>query len=183
MLTVEERREHTTKGLCFNCDESYAPGHKCKGRLFRIDADRDCLVELIEQTGNEEATELEESVITTEISPHAFSGTFNPRTIRVKGWIQGRPLSILIDSGSTHNFIQAEVATRLGYGMQELPTFKVFIGSGEYLVCKEVCRQVSISIQNTDIVEDLFVLAMGGANVVLGIQWLGKLGLVTTDRS
>lgn len=31
-------------------------------------------------------------------------------------------------------------------------------------------------------VEDLFVLAMGGANVVLGIQWLGKLGLVSTDH-
>lgn len=32
------------------------------------------------------------------------------------------------------------------------------------------------------IVEDLFVLAMGGANVVLGIQWLGKLVPVTTDH-
>lgn len=82
----------------------------------------------------------------------------------------------------THNFVQEEVANRLGYEMQELPAFKVFIGSGEYLLCKEVCRQVSISIQNTCIIEDLFILAMRGANVVLRIQWLGKLGPVTTDH-
>lgn len=41
---------------------------------------------------------------------------------------------------------------------------------------------MSISIQKTTIVEDLFVLAMSGAKMVLGIQWLGKLGPVTTDH-
>lgn len=47
MLTAEEHKERTAKGLCFNCDESYFPGHKCKGRLFRMDADQQCLVELV----------------------------------------------------------------------------------------------------------------------------------------
>lgn len=163
MLTVEELRDRTAKGMCFNCDESYSPRHKCKGCLFLMDAEKDCLVELIEQQDIGDTVEIEEDLVTTkEISLHAFSGTVNPRTIHLKGWIQGRPLSMLIGSGSTHNFIQEKVATRLGYEMQELPAFNVFIGSGEYLVCKEVCRQVSISIQNTCIVEDLFVLAMGG---------------------
>lgn len=48
-LTVEERKERTTKGLCFNYDEEYSPDHKCKGRLFRMDANRNCLVELVKQ--------------------------------------------------------------------------------------------------------------------------------------
>lgn len=46
---------------------------------------------------------------------------------------------ILIDSGSTHNFVQEAVAYKLGIGIQSLPEFKVFIGSGEYLVYREVC--------------------------------------------
>lgn len=71
---------------------------------------------------------------------------------------------------------------QLGFVVESLPTFKVFIGSGEYLVCKEVCRQVNVVIQNTTIMEDLFVLSMGGAKIVLGIQWLGKLGPVTIDH-
>lgn len=89
---------------------------------------------------------------------------------------------MLINSGSTHNFIQESVVSRLGYAVESLPPFKVFIGSREYLVCKDVCRQVEISLQNTLVTEDLFVLPMGGANIVLRIQWLGTLGLVTTDH-
>lgn len=177
MLTAEERKERTAKGLCFNCDESYAPGHKCRGRLFRMDADQQCLVEVVDQQ-----EVVEDSVATTEISMQAFSCAFNPRTIRLTGWVQGRPLSVLIDSGSTHNFIQESVVNRCGYVIESLLAFKVFIGSGEYLVCKEVCRQVVISIQNTPVTEDLFVLSMSGANIVLGIQWLGKLGPVTRNH-
>lgn len=70
----------------------------------------------------------------------------------------------------------------LGYTTESLPAFKVFIGCGEYLVYKEVCCQVNIVIQNTAVTEDLFVLSMGGANIVLGIRWLGKLGPVTTNH-
>lgn len=33
-LTVEERKERTTKRLYFNCDEQFSPGHRCKGKLF-----------------------------------------------------------------------------------------------------------------------------------------------------
>lgn len=120
--------------------------------------------------------EARNSATTTEISMQAF----NPRTIKLSEWVQGRPLSVLIDNGSTHNFIQETVVTRLGFEVESLPAFKVFIGSGEYLVSKEVCRQIVISIQNTTVTENLFVLLMGGANIVLGIQWLGKLGPVTT---
>lgn len=133
MLTVEERKECTAKGLCFNCDESYVPGHKCKGRLFRMEAGGNCLIELVEQ-------HCEEIESREEISLHALSGTFNPHTIRLTGWVRNRPLSVLIDSGSTHNFVQESVASRLGYEIQTLPEFKVFIGSGEYLTCRQVCR-------------------------------------------
>lgn len=69
MLTVEERKERLGKGLCFNYDESYAPEHKCKGCLFRMDADQQCFVELMDQqddSGDDEITEA--SVATTEIN-------------------------------------------------------------------------------------------------------------------
>lgn len=73
------------------------------------------------------------------------------------------------DSG-THNFIQDSVAYKLGIGLQSLQEFRVFIGSGEYLVCREVCRQVPLMIQKVALKEDLYVLAMEGVNVVLGVQ-------------
>lgn len=135
-----------------------------------MDADQNCLVEFVEQQGVTDVVELmEDSVTTIEISMRAFSGSFNPRKIRLMGWVQGQTLSVLVDSGSTHYFIQEAVVERLGFTVEALPVFKVFIDNREYLVCKEVCRQVDISIQNTIISEDLFVLSMGGANIVLNI--------------
>lgn len=53
--------------------------------------------------------------------------------------------------------------------MQSLQEFKVFIGSGEYLVCREVVRQVPLTIQEVTLNEDLYVLSMEGVNIVLGI--------------
>lgn len=107
-LTMEERQEHTAKGLCFNCDDSYSPRHKSKGRLFRMDAKTNCLVEMLEEAGiTREADDTINAVpLATEISLHAFSGTFNLCMIPVTGLVDGKPLTMLVDSGSTHNFIQ-----------------------------------------------------------------------------
>lgn len=74
------------------------------------------------------------------INLHAFTGTFNPRKIRVMGQIYGKPLSILIDSGSTHNFIQDTVVQKMGLQVLALLEIIVFIGNGDFLVCKGVCR-------------------------------------------
>lgn len=79
-----------------------------------------------------------------------------------------RPLSVLVDSGSTHNFLQRKYGTQIR-GVQSLPEFWVYIGSGEYPVCEQVCRDIPITIQSVTLVEDLFVLAIGWANLVLGI--------------
>lgn len=51
ILTAEERVERVMKELCFNCDESCAPGHKCKDRLFRMGIGIECLVEKLRTTG------------------------------------------------------------------------------------------------------------------------------------
>lgn len=190
-LTVDECRKCTTKGLCFNCDESYSPGHKCKGHLFCmdamskcLDAMSKCLVEVLDESHAIADTEevLEPGPASIEISLHTFSGTYNPRTIRVTRWVDGRPLTILVDSGSTHNFVQNIVVRKLGIPVEPLPAFDIFIGSGKFLVCREVCRQVTVILKNVVLTEDLFVLGMGGANVVLGIQWLEKLGSMTMNH-
>lgn len=112
-----------------------------------MDANHQCLIEILDQNADDCPEEIvEDPITTTEISLQAFSGAFNPQTIRLTRWVQSKPLSVLIDSGSTQNFIQELVVTRLGFAVKSLPAFKVFIGSGEYLVCKEVCRQVALSI-------------------------------------
>lgn len=148
-----------------------------------MDIEQGCLIELCGEPPDEESSGDgpigEEGA--TEISLHALSRTFNPMTLLMQGAVKGHNLNVIIDSGSTHNFIQDSVAYRLGVGLQSLQEFKVFISSGEYLLCQEVCRQVPLTIQEVTMIEDLYVLTMEGANVVLGIQWLETLGAVTCN--
>lgn len=85
-MTVEERRARTAKGLCFNCDDTYSPGHRCKGKLFRMDAEMGGLIEMCEEPPKEgEIEDLSASVEgATEINLHALSGSFNSRSLRLK---------------------------------------------------------------------------------------------------
>lgn len=48
------------------------------------------------------------------ISLHAFTGVSGYQTIRVTGYHEKRPLQVLIDTGSMHNFIDQSIAMRLG---------------------------------------------------------------------
>lgn len=141
--------------------------------MFRLDAENVCFFEVYDedQTSGENP---ELSEWNMEISLHTLSGTFNiPQTIQLMGAIRGQQLSILIDTESTHNFIQGEVVEKLGITAQVLLEFHVFIGSGEFLICNGVCRQLAIFMQGITIIQDLFVLTMERANVVLGGSMAG----------
>lgn len=41
-LTIEQTKERSAKGLCFNYDDQYVSGYRCKGKLFLLSADKDC---------------------------------------------------------------------------------------------------------------------------------------------
>ncbi|GKC47038.1 retrotransposon-related protein [Tanacetum coccineum] len=83
---------------------------------------------------------------------------------------------VLIDNGSTHNFMRTDVVERMCLPLTATKIFMVYIGSGETWLCESVCAQVPIKLQGFLMEVDLFVLPMQGPDVVLGIQWLQKLG-------
>jgi predicted aspartyl protease len=64
-----------------------------------------------------------------------------PQTLRVMGQIQHTPVAILIDSGSTHNFLQDRVAKQLGLRTEPAHSFRVLVGNGEELHCTTMCPQ------------------------------------------
>jgi hypothetical protein len=61
-LTSVEQLERRRKGLCFNRDESYAPGHTC-AHLFYLETVNDAEVEAL--TAELDATTLSEAGVTT----------------------------------------------------------------------------------------------------------------------
>lgn len=112
-----------------------------------MDARSECPIEVLDNNPvvlPEE--EVNASTMANEISLYAFSGTYNPRTISVTGWVGGKPLMILVDSGSTHNFIQDTLMHKLGLAVEPLPEFWVFIGSWELIPCMQRSLPTSNSI-------------------------------------
>lgn len=93
----------------------------------------------------------------TEISMNALSGAFNGQTLRLMGYVNGKETTILIDNGSTTNFIQESITKHLGLEVEKISSFQVFVGSDESIACGGVCRKVRLFMQNISVVEDLFV--------------------------
>ncbi|MCI22095.1 hypothetical protein A2U01_0043270, partial [Trifolium medium] len=104
------------------------------------------------------------------LSLHAMSGYSTHNTFRIMGTIAKQQVTILVDSGSTHNFVQDRVAKFLGLPITPAPQpFRVMVGNGDTLDCATQCVGVQFNIQGNHFTSDFFVLPLGGAEVVLGV--------------
>lgn len=95
--------------------------------------------------------------------------------------MSGALVQVLLDGGSTHNFIQPRVAKFLNLEIEATPTSFVVVGSGQRLRCEGMVRNVPLSIQGCDLNLEFFVLSFHGSDLVLGISWLAILGPVIKD--
>ena len=77
---------------------------------------------------------------------------------------------ILIDSGSTHNFIDIALWKELQLPISTKDCFEVKVANGAILKTKGACFAVQIKIQGSCFGVDLNVLSLGGCDVVLGTQ-------------
>ncbi|KAL4601359.1 hypothetical protein ACB092_11G267500 [Castanea dentata] len=165
---MEERRK---KGLCYNCDEKWASSHKCKNAmLFLLD-----YVELAQENTNSgvHITELEENGYADqigqvrhdqedlEITLYALSGIPTSGTMRVMGKINQRSFVILIDSGSTHNFIDAALVSQLHIHVDTSQILEVKVANGDLIKTQGVCKEVPILIQGNEFLVHLHMLPMG----------------------
>lgn len=64
-----------------------------------------------------------------EISFHAMAGTNHPQTIRLLGKIRNNPITVLIDGGSTHNFIDQQVVSKYNLPIVHDKSFQVTVAN------------------------------------------------------
>jgi hypothetical protein len=174
------------KGLCFNCEEKFHKGHKCSSQFFLLIMDDDVSLES-QLTVIPPAPDLptdpgpDPNPDQAKISFHALSGHLAPETLRLVGRVSNHNVVLLVDGGSTHNFIQERLVKSLGLTAQPTSSLKVMVGNGNEIDCHQVCPQVKIHIQSHVFTVDVHVLALSGADIVLGVQWLKSLGPILTD--
>ncbi|KAE9621561.1 putative nucleotidyltransferase, Ribonuclease H [Lupinus albus] len=101
------------------------------------------------------------------------------RTMRVTGQYNKKPLHILIDSGSTHNFLDIQRAKTIGCKIEALEPLMVTMANGNKLQISAVVGNFSWTIQHTTFTSDMMLIPLGCCDVVLGIEWLVTLGDIT----
>ncbi|RVW92516.1 Retrovirus-related Pol polyprotein from transposon 297 [Vitis vinifera] len=170
---MQKRR---AQGLCFNCNERFTPGHKCQGpRLLLIEGHDEV------QDKEEEAEISDNREDELEVSIHALTGWASPRTMRVAATIKSQPIMVLIDSGSTHNFLSDKVARTLRLPVVPMKSFTVHVANGERLLCQGRFEKVPIDLQGIPFSLTCYSLPLAGLDMVLGIQWLEMLGSVVCN--
>ncbi|GAV83399.1 hypothetical protein CFOL_v3_26846, partial [Cephalotus follicularis] len=110
---MEERR---MKNLCFWCDEKFIPGHKCNNRQVYM-------------IGVEGITKEEEE-----------EGFYCQDTMQVVAVVGRKHLQVLIDLGSTHNFLTDDIVQKLGLPFVDIPMVSVRIENGEQLHYSKMCK-------------------------------------------
>ena len=179
-VPADIRAEKIAKGLCYFCDQAYERGHKCKFRenqLFTVEVPGE-----VEQVMEEDMVE-QELVEENEpcISVNALAGGQNFQTMRVKGLVGDKIISILIDSGSTHNFVDITLAQSLKCKLDTIAPQAVTVADGNHIPCTQVCKSFQWNMSGQKFVTEAMLIPLGGCDMVLGVQWLSTLGPVKWD--
>ena len=169
-LSAEEIADKRAKGQCYFCPEKFSRDHKCaaRGGVFCLSLD----------DAAPEDDDITEEVC---ISLNALTGVPAGDTIRLRVKIQGEELTALVDSGSTHSFINQGVAHRLGLDITHRPGLVVTVANGQQLHSPGICAAMTLAIQDQTFSIDCYALALEGFDVVLGVHWLKTLGPITWD--
>jgi len=86
---------------------------------------------------------------------------------------------VFINSGSTHNFIQRQLAQEMHYPVQPLNNFQILIVNGSRMKCGGRCENVKLEMGEYHLKSQMFTIEMNGCYIVLGVEWLRNLGDVT----
>jgi hypothetical protein len=187
-LTRDEMDECQLKGLCYNCDDKYLPSQKCKEQkifmaifedILEEDVDTPLMPESLEITNINPPSDPPE--VEPIISLNALTGFSSPQTLKLISYIKHRKVIILVDSGSTHNFIHRRIAQETHCYIHVVNNFQIMIVNGGSMKCGRHYENVRLQICDYHLKSHIFVIYMGGCDIVLGADWIRTLGPILMD--
>jgi hypothetical protein len=149
-LTRAEMVEHQLKCLFYNCDDKYFLGHKCKEKKLFMAISEDISEEDIEIPlvyKSPETLDIIPPSNPPEVEPfisfNALTSFSTPQTLKQIGYIKNRKVIIVVDSGSSHNFIDRRIAQETHFYIHAVNNFQIMITNGGSMKCGGRCENVS----------------------------------------
>lgn len=138
------------RGLCFKCGAKWGPQHKCAATVP---------LHLVEEVWQMLAEPVPISTTTTEsdddddelmaLSEHALKGTCAAHALKFAASIYNFQSVILVDPGSSHNFISEQLASQLTPWTPLAHPMTVKVADGATLKCTHEVVNCSWSLQGT----------------------------------
>ncbi|KAJ0020096.1 hypothetical protein Pint_31746 [Pistacia integerrima] len=101
--------------------------------------------------------------------------------MRITARMSPHKVVVLVDKGSTHNFISDRLENLLRLPVIPTEAFSVRVANGEKLKCQGRYDKVRVELQGTEFYLTLFSLPLTSLDLVLGVQWLEMLGSVVCN--
>lgn len=116
-----------------------------------------------------------------EISFNAIFIKSMGSTMKIRDTLKGKSVLILVDSGSTHNFILERLIAEISLPEEKILHLWVQIGNSEIIHRYRLCKKVEIKLPGLNIVDEFDLFSLKGAEVILGIKWLVSLNTIQAN--
>jgi hypothetical protein len=173
--------------LCFRCGDKFSKEHQCKkplqlltiqlgefGEVFTEDTVQ--ALELLSEPVSGDA-----AVQCCHISLQAVSGGEANETICLRAQVGNQIMITLIDSGSSHSFINQEFALLAKCPITSAPVAQVKLANGSLVLCDQQVSALEWMTQGYTFSTTMRVLELGGYDAVLGMDWLKSCSPMTVD--
>ncbi|KFK36440.1 hypothetical protein AALP_AA4G124900 [Arabis alpina] len=134
--------------------------------------------DIVWDNGEEEFSDATDLPITelAELSLNSVVGISSPSTMKLTGSLGNTDVVVMIDSGASHNFISTRLVNQPALTPHTAGNYGVLTGAGIPVKGEGICRELTLLVQGLRIRADFLPLALGSADVILGMQWLASLG-------
>lgn len=102
-----------------------------------------------DESPDDDSIGLQPELLHMELSECAFYGTKARQTIqtmKMAGVVNGQPVKILLDSGSTHNFIDSRLLRQWGQQVHPTKEFEVMIAERGKVKSSGCCKSTFLTI-------------------------------------
>jgi hypothetical protein len=179
---------HQLKGLCYNCDEKYFPGHNCTEKNIFMAISKDISEEDVESPLV--SVSLEPIDITPPSDPpevesviylNDLTGFSTHQTLKLIVYIKHRKVIILVDGGRNHNFIHRRIAKETNCYIRVVNNFQIMIANCGSMKFGGRCENVCLQIGDYHLKFHMFSIDMGSFDILLGADWLRTLVPILMD--
>jgi hypothetical protein len=190
MWKVRQLRKHRkANSLCFRYGEKFIPEHKCTEGVPTASVAQIAMVPLaadggellLEEILNALECQAAQTDETCFLSLNAISGTQNNRVIHLRALVQNQVLSVLLDSGSSHTFINKTFLSRVPCSTSPAKSMLVKVANRQTMTSSMEVKNLDWWIQGVTFVVDARVLELAAYDLILGIDWLEQHNPMTCN--